>query len=190
MIKTNPPQYPWYMVDYITIEDRELLYQTTVNMIVLLKDRIERNPMDTNLTTMLFKRVWRAGLKCPGFSPTQKEDIVFTAGIGYDFAAELGLPPFADYWGDLWAIGPKPGVPYDAVFVSFSSSPLNIPFEYTLTLGFHSTTQQSSVKQPTSRTNSPWLKRQSRARKPPVIAFSVVSLTTLVSHGTASGSCI
>lgn len=106
------------MVDFITIEDRNLLHKATVDLIHLLKERLENNEIDVNITPMLYKRVWRAALKCPGFSPTMKDDIVFKISIDSNMCYELGLPPYADHWKDLWTIGMKPGAPHDLVLVS------------------------------------------------------------------------
>jgi hypothetical protein len=120
------------MVDYITIEDRNLLHSATLQLIEMLKQRIENDTQDSNINSMLFKRVWRAALKCPGFSPSQKDDIVFIVGLDFGTALEFGVPPFAADWKDLWTIGPKPGSPWDLVYVSPSpfpnpSSPIYTP---------------------------------------------------------------
>jgi hypothetical protein len=113
------------MVDYITIEDRNLLYKATIDLITLLQERVGPNCEDVNLTPMLFKRVWRAALKCKGFSPSMKDDIVYKCKLDSTIACENGLPPFAADWTNLWTIGPKPGTPNDLVLVSSPS--LSLP---------------------------------------------------------------
>jgi hypothetical protein len=110
------------MVDFITIEDRNLLHKATLELIRLLRDRLENNEIDVNITPMLYKRVWRAALKCPGFSPTMKDDIAFMISIDSNMCYELGLPPFSDHWKELWTIGTRPGAPYDLVLVGFDLS--------------------------------------------------------------------
>lgn len=106
------------MVDYITIEDRNLLHKVTLQLIDLLQDRIASEHENLNLTPMLLKRVWRAALKCPGFSPAMKDDIAWKCGVDDQFAGELGVPAYASFWKHLWTIGPKPGAPTDLILVS------------------------------------------------------------------------
>ncbi|TVY81293.1 hypothetical protein LSUE1_G004001 [Lachnellula suecica] len=106
-------KYPWYMVDYITIEDRILLFETTMKLLVLLVERVNNEKDNVNLTVMLLKRVWRAALRCPGFTPAQKDDVVIICGLDPVAVADLGVAPHAPHWKDLWTIGPKPNVPID-----------------------------------------------------------------------------
>ncbi|KAF4635895.1 hypothetical protein G7Y89_g2186 [Cudoniella acicularis] len=106
-------KYPWYMVDYITIEDRNLLHKATKDLVALLVERVNDEKDSMNLTHMLLKRVWRAVLKCPGFTPSMKDDIVYICGVDERIAMEQGLALHASYWKYLWTISPKPGVPGD-----------------------------------------------------------------------------
>ncbi|EPE26002.1 RNA-binding, RBD [Glarea lozoyensis ATCC 20868] len=106
-------KYPWYMVEYITIEDRNLIHQTTKELLTMLVERVHNERDPVNLTHMLLKRVCRAALRCPGFTPIMKDDIVYIAGLEDRLAIEAGVPPFAYEWKVLWTIGPKPGVPND-----------------------------------------------------------------------------
>ncbi len=110
------------MVDYITIEDRNLLFQATIRLLDLLRDRLSNTrdgEMDVNLTPMLFKRAWRAALKCPGFTPTMKDTVVYKCHVDESLAQEIGVPLFAAEYKYLWTIGPKPGVPHDLILVSY-----------------------------------------------------------------------
>lgn len=107
------------MVDYITIEDRTQLHKVTLQLIDLLQERLNSDHNeDINLTPMLLKRVWRAALKCPGFSPAMKDDICWKCGIDDQMASEMGVPTYAAFWKDLWTIGPKPNAPSDIILVS------------------------------------------------------------------------
>ncbi|KUJ23348.1 uncharacterized protein LY89DRAFT_573685 [Mollisia scopiformis] len=109
-------KYPWYMVDYITIEDRDLLYDATSKLLDLLRDRLKSTPeQDINLSPMLYKRVWRAAIKCQGFTPTMKDNIAFKHELPSDLMQEMGVPLFAADWHYLWTIGPKPGAPHDII---------------------------------------------------------------------------
>jgi hypothetical protein len=108
------------MVDYITIEDRILLHQTTKDLLYLLVDRVSNEKDNVHLSPMLLKRVWKAALKCPGFTPCMKDDFVFICGLDDQTARDHGVLPFASYWKYLWCVGPKPGVPDDYLLVSLS----------------------------------------------------------------------
>jgi len=109
------------MVDYITIEDRNLLHEATKSLVSLLKNHVINNREETRLTGALLKRTWRAVLACPGFTPTMKDDIMVICEINTDYAVEFGLAPFAAEWRYLWTIGPKRGVPNDLLMVSFQN---------------------------------------------------------------------
>jgi hypothetical protein len=109
------------MVEHITLEDRILLFDATIKLLKFLEERVNNPPNDEpniNLNNMLFRRVWRAALRCVGFTPTQKDDIVYLFHIDERIARELGVPIFAADWKYLWCIGPKPGVPDDLLLVS------------------------------------------------------------------------
>lgn len=105
------------MVDYITIEERNLMHKATIDLLTLLVERVSEKD-DICLTPMLLKRVWKAALKCRGFTPTMKDDIVFICQVDDQTAAEYGVAPYAPYWKYLWTIGPKPGAPVDLMLVS------------------------------------------------------------------------
>jgi hypothetical protein len=113
-------QYPWYMVDNITIEDRNLLHKATKDMLYLLIDRVNSDDQNgnININTMLLKRVWRAALRCPGFTPAMKDDFVYIVGLDDRTAIQFGMAPYASHWKYLWTIGPKPKVPADVLLVS------------------------------------------------------------------------
>ena len=107
------------MVDYITIEDRNLLHDTTKSLLNMLKHHVAQNREDTRLTGALLKRAWRSVLACSGFTPTMKDDIMVICDVGTGYAMEFGLAPQAADWRYLWAIGPKKNVPIDLLMVSF-----------------------------------------------------------------------
>lgn len=106
------------MVDHITIEDRNLLHETTKSLLTMLYYYVQNNREDTRLTAALLKRAWRAVLACPGFTPTMKDDIMVICNIDTDYAMEIGLAPYAAEWKYLWTIGPKKSAPVDVVMVS------------------------------------------------------------------------
>ncbi|APA12034.1 hypothetical protein sscle_08g068040 [Sclerotinia sclerotiorum 1980 UF-70] len=108
-------KFPWAMVNYITCQDRVLLYKATTQLLALLVERVESNDDPLNLNSQLLKRVWRTALKCEGFSPTMKDNIAFQMKIDPQIALELGVPPQADLWSYVWTIGPRKDVAYDLV---------------------------------------------------------------------------
>lgn len=111
------------MVDFITIEDRELLHKATVTLLRFLRERIDNaETPDLNITEMLYKRVWHAALICPGFSPSQKDDFIYMARVPQEVASDHGVPEYAAAWKSLWTIGPKRDAPADLVNVSYNLS--------------------------------------------------------------------
>jgi len=109
------------MVDFITIDARQQLHKTTITLLELLVERVNNNEdMNVNMSHMLLKRVWRAALQCPGFTPAMKDDIIYLANLSPQLAIENGLAPHASYWNKLWCIGPKPDAPVDVLLVSRS----------------------------------------------------------------------
>ncbi|TGO81517.1 hypothetical protein BPOR_1122g00010 [Botrytis porri] len=108
-------KFPWAMVNHITCQDRELLYKATMQLLGLLVERVENNDDPVNLNAQLLKRVWRTALKCEGFSPCMKDNIVFKMKIDPTTAFECGVPPQADLWSNIWTIGPRKDVAYDLV---------------------------------------------------------------------------
>ena len=106
------------MVDHITVADRHLLHRATIDLIKLLQERIDSGADPVNLNNQLFKRVWRAALKCPGFTPVMKDDVVFICGIDDRTALELGVAPYAVWWKPLFTIGHRRDVPTDTLMVS------------------------------------------------------------------------
>ena len=106
------------MVDNITCQERELLYKATIQLLALLVERVGNQDDPINLNAMLLRRVWRTALKCEGFSPCMKDNIVFKLNIDPQIALEIGVPPQADLWSYVWTIGPRKDVAYDLVEVS------------------------------------------------------------------------
>jgi hypothetical protein len=106
------------MVDHITIDDRYLLHKATLDLIKLLQERMESSADPVNLNNQLYKRVWRAALKCPGFTPCMKDDVVFICDVDDRTALDLGVAPYAVWWKPLFTIGHKPGIPTDTLMAS------------------------------------------------------------------------
>lgn len=112
------------MVDCYTIQDRIDLHNCLKVLIQELAKHLERGIENININPMLMKRLVKAALICPGFTPTQKDDICSWVGAAPDVAKQYGLPPYADLWAAIWTLAPKPGVPHDMVMVCFTSPAL------------------------------------------------------------------
>ncbi|KAL3426528.1 hypothetical protein PVAG01_00037 [Phlyctema vagabunda] len=107
-------KYPWYMVDYITIEDRERLVEVMTVMVAKLNDRI-MNGDDINLNVMLLRRVVKAAVNCPGLTPTQKDNVCMVAGYDDTTILQFGVPHRSHNWGVFWTLAPKPDFADDMV---------------------------------------------------------------------------
>ncbi|RDW80216.1 hypothetical protein BP6252_04854 [Coleophoma cylindrospora] len=108
-------KFPWAMVDCYTIQDRIELHSCLKVLIQELGKNLERGVENVNINHMLMKRLVKAALVCPGFTPTQKDDVCLWVGATPDVAKQYGLPPYADLWAAIWTLAPKPGVPHDMV---------------------------------------------------------------------------
>jgi hypothetical protein len=185
------------MVEYITIDDREQIFNATLTLLTVLKNRIdgrletpnsdtrerERDvDLEINLNSMLFKRLWRAAILCPGFSPTMKDTIAYKCQVNETLAQELGVPLFAADWKYLWTIGPKPGAPHDLILVSDSCIILNP------NLILRSGMQLSFARPPLELSGFHSLKRQLRLIKITVQNSLVTSRSTLAIPRTSRSS--
>jgi hypothetical protein len=107
--------------DFITIEDRQLLHNATIELVECLKNRIAVEAYPLVLNNQLLQRLIRACFRCPGFTQAQKDDIAFICELSPNAGFDLGLVPFAPEWKWLRAIGPKPGVTMDVLLVSLNA---------------------------------------------------------------------
>lgn len=112
---TDDIQYPWYMVDHITIEDRDLLFTAASRLIEMLFQRVANDAENTTIDIRLLNRVKRACFQCDGFTEAQKDDCAFICGLT---GGAAGLSPYADHWYIFRVIGPKAGVVPDVLEVS------------------------------------------------------------------------
>lgn len=124
---------PWHMTAYITIRQRHRVYKTVVDMIQALQGAIYNSdhrrpavggggggPMSSFsevLNEKLLKRLVRAAMGCPGFSPLMKDDIAFISSLDERQAMEYGVPGSAARWRHIYTLIPNPGVPGDVVEV-------------------------------------------------------------------------
>lgn len=137
---------PWHMAAYITIRQQYRIYKAAVDMIQILQLTIynsdhHRRPaylapgvmagdcmrISELLNEKLLKRLVRAAMGCPGFSPLLKDNIAFISSLDERQMMEYGVPAHANRWRHMYALVPNPALPADVIDVCspFSSS---LPF--------------------------------------------------------------
>jgi hypothetical protein len=107
------------MVDYITIGDRDELFQAGLEVIKCLLQRMSED--DINLNSRLLKRLTDVMFSCPGFTESQKDDVAFVCNIN-PYNIRPPLAPMADHWHVFKTIGPKPYVEEDVLKVRNAST--------------------------------------------------------------------
>jgi len=102
------------MVDYITIGDRDELFQAALDIVKGLLQRMSED--DLALNSRLLKRITDVVFSCPGFTEAQKDDVAFVCNIN-PYTLRPPLAPMADHWHVFKTIGPKPYVEEDVLKV-------------------------------------------------------------------------
>ena len=102
------------MVDYITIGDRDELFQAALDIVKGLLQRMSED--DLVLNSRLLKRITDVLFSCPGFTEAQKDDVAFVCNIN-PYTLRPPLAPMADHWHVFKTIGPKPYVEEDVLKV-------------------------------------------------------------------------
>ncbi|KAL7926737.1 hypothetical protein ACQKWADRAFT_281277 [Trichoderma austrokoningii] len=104
---------PWFESDMITVKQRDAVYNTAVSLIRQLTRSMLLGESPEHLTPLLLRRLVLVAITCPGFTPLQKDNFAWmTCMQSLDFEY-FQLPPFASCWRHQYAIGPKPGYPFD-----------------------------------------------------------------------------
>lgn len=109
---------PWYMTDFITIKERRAIYKATCELIRMLERSIQKGDDMVNLNHSLMRRIALAAIKCPGFTPCMKDDIIWLSSMSEWDPACFVQPRFADCWRHQYTLAPKPGIPKDVLEVS------------------------------------------------------------------------
>ncbi|KAI1818495.1 hypothetical protein GGS20DRAFT_594425 [Poronia punctata] len=107
---------PWYKAQYITIKQRQSVYEACMKMIAVLDNKLnprEGFPVTERLTRQLFNRLVNSAMLCPGFSVVQKHNIAVLARLSEDKVRGFNQPRFPDSWRHQWTLIPKPGMPID-----------------------------------------------------------------------------
>ncbi|KAH7176673.1 hypothetical protein EDB81DRAFT_773302 [Dactylonectria macrodidyma] len=108
-------KFPWYMTEYITINQRTAIYKATCELIRLLSRAIDKEDDVVNLNSQLFKRVITAAMNCHGFTSLMKDDFACMVDMTDVQALSFGQPRFANSWTHQYALVPKPGIRLDVV---------------------------------------------------------------------------
>ena len=108
---------PWYMADRITLRQRHAVYETTISLVRLLKQTLQRDNrfQETTLNPQLLKRLVTAAMLCPGFTVLQKDNIAAVSEMDQEQARMFNQPRFPEEWVHLHGVCPKPGTPIDVL---------------------------------------------------------------------------
>ncbi|KAK3996304.1 hypothetical protein QBC44DRAFT_232199 [Cladorrhinum sp. PSN332] len=112
-------KFPWHMSKHITVGQRFQIYDATIKMVTILKAKIalaaEQRQRREQLK-LLFDRIVKAAMMCPGFSVVQKDNIACCAGWGELKCSKFNQPCFANEWKHLHTLCPRPTrVPIDVL---------------------------------------------------------------------------
>lgn len=108
------------MTDCITLKQRGAVFQATCELLRLLKRSLDKGDDPINLNKQLFRRVTKAAMECPGFTPLMKDDVAWLTNMSDAEQRSHGQPRFANSWRHQYALSPKPGMPLDVVEVWIS----------------------------------------------------------------------
>ncbi|KAF8250466.1 hypothetical protein K440DRAFT_659461 [Wilcoxina mikolae CBS 423.85] len=75
-------KFPWFAIHLYTIQQRDYIYQALLSAIDILKRQIKRGRTMPNLDLDLLKSLLHVGIRCSGFTDTQKYELVKTAEFG------------------------------------------------------------------------------------------------------------
>ncbi|RYP02982.1 hypothetical protein DL764_005468 [Monosporascus ibericus] len=107
---------PWKATQYITIKQRNRMYETVMELIKLLKKQVWDGRHADRLTRQLLDRLVKAAMLCPGFTVLMKDNIAELVGMDEARARrDFNQPRFANLWRHQYATSPKPGVPLDVL---------------------------------------------------------------------------
>lgn len=73
-------KYPWFATDLFTVQERDLLFDTTLSLVCTLANNLRRPDCHKLLTPTLLQELVHAGLDAPGFSESQRARVLAAAG--------------------------------------------------------------------------------------------------------------
>ncbi|KAI9670802.1 MAG: hypothetical protein M1829_004691 [Trizodia sp. TS-e1964] len=104
-------KYPWFDVDHITLEARDLLFDAMKKMITILFENLKRSHAPIYLNVGLMNGLVLAGLMCPGFNERQKLELTRVA----QYQGEpFGITKLAYHW-PFEVLGRRADVPEDVL---------------------------------------------------------------------------
>lgn len=106
------PQFPWHAVQHYTLTTRNQIFAATRDQIKILVNNLKRGG-GLNITQALLTELMIAGLNSPGFSESQRWELV---QVSEYVGGEVKLSPLMKWWP--WeALGRKAGSEEDVVQV-------------------------------------------------------------------------
>lgn len=77
-------KFPWFAIGLYTIQQRDYIHQALLSAVDILKRQIKRGRTMPNLDLDLLKSLLLVGIRCSGFTDSQKYELVKTAEFGAD----------------------------------------------------------------------------------------------------------
>ncbi|RPB01847.1 hypothetical protein L873DRAFT_1886583 [Choiromyces venosus 120613-1] len=99
-------KFPWFAVDFYTIEQRDYIFQALLSAVEILKRHIKRGKTMPNLDQELLKSLVRVGAMCSGFTDVQRHELVKMAEFG---AEGIYLEEIMPGFHIFRALGRRPG---------------------------------------------------------------------------------
>lgn len=109
---------PWYMAEYITIQQRHAVYKAVLALITRLQGDLRLGKFEEYLTEQLYRRLWTSAMLCDGFTVTMKDNIAYTVGLSEEQMRGFNMPRYANLWSHQYTMVPKVGTPLDVIEVS------------------------------------------------------------------------
>lgn len=119
-------KFPWYMTDCITFKQRNAVFKASCDLLRLLMKSLDKGDDPVNLNKQLLRRVAKAAMECPGFTPLMKDDVAWLIGMSDGEQMSHGQPRFANTWRHQYSLAPKPGMPLDVVEVCLRPKPAGL----------------------------------------------------------------
>ncbi|KAL8821745.1 MAG: hypothetical protein Q9223_000269 [Gallowayella weberi] len=109
----KPHRFPWFCVERYTIKTRNEMFRTTLNLVNLLMNQLNRaNEVYTpNISETLLVDLLYAGLNVPAFSEQQRWAL---RQAGSPVGAKVRMSPLAEVW-PFEVLGRKAGIDEDVV---------------------------------------------------------------------------
>ncbi|KAG9254121.1 uncharacterized protein F5Z01DRAFT_674437 [Emericellopsis atlantica] len=108
-------KFPWSFMDRVTISQRRALFRATCELLRLLTRSLQKGDDVVNLTVQLYRRLTKAAMSCPGFTPLMKDDIAWLANVTESDLPKYNLPPLPGTWRHQYALAAKVNAQPDVI---------------------------------------------------------------------------